>query len=31
MSFYHKGGDRTKDINLKILILGDSSVGKTTL
>ena len=31
MSFYHKGGDRTKDIHLKILILGDSSVGKTTL
>ena len=31
MSFYHKGGDKTKDINLKILILGDSSVGKTTL
>ena len=31
MSFYHNGGDRTKDINLKILILGDSSVGKTTL
>jgi small GTP-binding protein len=31
MSFYHKAGDKTKDINLKILILGDSSVGKTTL
>ena len=31
MSFYNKSSDKANDINLKILILGDSSVGKTTL
>ena len=31
MSFHNKSNDKSNDINLKILILGDSSVGKTTL
>ena len=31
MSFYNKTNDKADEINLKILILGDSSVGKTTL
>jgi small GTP-binding protein len=31
MSFNNKSNDKSSNINLKILILGDSSVGKTTL
>ena len=31
MSFNNKSNDKSNNINLKILILGDSSVGKTTL
>ena len=31
MSIHNESNDKSNDINLKILILGDSSVGKTTL